>query len=137
MIRTGRRIWNRNASTGAGEGGLKLTDAAVERLKELRRDGGNEEVLLRVRVDAGGCSGFQYRFDLMEGPPGEKDRVFEKDGQKVVVDDVSLAFVEGATVDYVEELIKQSFQVVDNPNAEMDADVEAPSQPDDPRNDVV
>lgn len=94
---------------------MKLTEAAVERLKEIGRGGSS---LLRVRVDAGGCSGFQYRFDLMEGPPGERDLVFEKDGQKVVVDDVSLSFVDGATVDYVEELIKQSFQVVDNPNAE-------------------
>lgn len=107
---------SRGCSTSEGRKGFRITEAAVDRLKEL---GSGSDTMLRVRVDAGGCSGFQYRFDLERGSPGERDTVFEKDGQKVVVDDVSLSLVEGATLDYVEEIIKQSFQVVDNPNAEL------------------
>jgi iron-sulfur cluster assembly accessory protein len=69
--------------------------------------------------DGGGCSGFQYSFSL-DSAPGVKpnDRVFERDGARVVVDDVSLTFLKGATVDYVEEMIKSSFAISDNPNAE-------------------
>ena len=112
---------------------LALTEACVRRLRELAAsssgitDGGAESKqpnddgapLLRVAVDGGGCSGFQYSFSL-DSAPGVKpnDRVFERDGARVVVDDVSLTFLKGATVDYVEEMIKSSFAISDNPNAE-------------------
>lgn len=77
-------------------------------------------VILRVAVDGGGCSGFQYAFSLETSDEaiGPTDVVFERDGARVVVDDVSLAFVRGATVDYVEEMIRSSFVIGDNPNAE-------------------
>ena len=73
--------------------------------------------MLRVRVDSGGCSGFQYTFDL-DTEAEEGDRVFTKEDVKVVVDEVSMQFLKGATVDYTEELIKASFEVTSNPNAE-------------------
>mmetsp|Transcript_15920 Transcript_15920/g.40611 ORF Transcript_15920/g.40611 Transcript_15920/m.40611 type:complete len:86 (+) Transcript_15920:157-414(+) len=73
--------------------------------------------MLRVRVDSGGCSGFQYSFSL-DGDMQEEDRVFTKGDVSLVVDDVSLQFLRGATVDFTEELIKSSFEVTSNPNAE-------------------
>ena len=75
--------------------------------------------MLRIAVDGGGCSGFQYAFSLdADAGVGPADVVFERDGAKVVVDDVSLEYVRGATVDYVEEMIKSSFAIVENPNAQ-------------------
>ena len=65
--------------------------------------------MLRIAVDGGGRSGFQYAFSLdADAGVGPADVVFERDGAKVVVDDVSLEYVRGATVDYVEEMIKSS-----------------------------
>eukprot|EP00959_Pyramimonas_sp_CCMP1952_P006207 129862-Pyramimonas_sp.AAC.1 len=73
--------------------------------------------MLRVAVDAGGCSGFQYSFEL-DTKVNADDKVYERDGVAIIVDDVSLSFVRGSTIDYTEEMIRASFQVVDNPNAE-------------------
>jgi iron-sulfur cluster assembly accessory protein len=69
---------------------------------------------LRVAVEGGGCSGFQYEIDLDE--PREDDLVLEGDGQKVVVDAVSLPFLVNAVIDFSEELIGARF-VIENPNA--------------------
>ncbi len=71
--------------------------------------------MLRLSVTGGGCSGFQYNY-LLDDTPAADDRVFEKDGVKVVVDDMSLDFLGGAELDYVNDLIGASFQVK-NPNA--------------------
>ncbi|KAH9309162.1 hypothetical protein KI387_037073, partial [Taxus chinensis] len=66
------------------------------------------ETMLRLSVEGGGCSGFQYSFNL-DDKQNPDDRVFEKAGIKLVVDEVSYGFVKGATIDYVEELIRSSF----------------------------
>lgn len=71
--------------------------------------------ILRLAVDGGGCSGFQYRFDLAEEPL-EEDTVSETDGVRLVVDPVSLDLVAGCTVDFVESLGGAAFKV-ENPNA--------------------
>ena len=106
---------------------LVLTEACVRRLRQLAAEentsvasGLGSAPLLRIAVDGGGCSGFQYAFSLETSDEaiGPTDVVFERDGARVVVDDVSLAFVRGATVDYVEEMIRSSFVIGDNPNAE-------------------
>ncbi|CAN1134106.1 Iron-sulfur assembly protein IscA-like 2, mitochondrial [Linum perenne] len=76
----------------------------------------NEEKMLRLGVETGGCSGFQYVFDL-DDKLNPDDRVFEKEGVKLVVDSVSYDFIKGATIDYVEELIRSAFQVTENPSA--------------------
>ncbi|CAG9862385.1 unnamed protein product [Phyllotreta striolata] len=93
---------------------LIITDKCVQRLKKITSD--NNEVL-RVLVDGGGCSGFQYKFDL-DTKVNEDDKVFTKDGVKVVVDSVSLDYIKGSTLDYAEELIRSSFKIVNNPLAE-------------------
>ncbi|XP_010288818.1 PREDICTED: iron-sulfur cluster assembly 2 homolog, mitochondrial, partial [Phaethon lepturus] len=72
---------------------------------------------LRLQVEGGGCSGFQYKFSL-DTVINPDDRVFEQGGARVVVDVDSLAFVKGSMVDFSQELIRSSFQVVSNPQAE-------------------
>lgn len=91
----------------------QVTDRAFARLAEIAEATG-EAKALRVAVDGGGCSGFQY--DIRLDDPAEGDLVLEKDGVKVLVDEVSLPFLANATIDYTEELIGARF-VVDNPNA--------------------
>ncbi|XP_028548275.1 iron-sulfur assembly protein IscA-like 2, mitochondrial isoform X2 [Dendrobium catenatum] len=91
--------------------------AAATRLKELNtKEESFKGKMLRLSVETGGCSGFQYAF-LLDEKKTEDDRIFEKDGVKLVVDDISYDFVKGATVDYVDELIRSGFQVTTNPSA--------------------
>ncbi|KAI3807835.1 hypothetical protein L1987_23770 [Smallanthus sonchifolius] len=94
---------------------VHLSDNCVRRMKELQADEAKEK-MLRLSIEAGGCSGFQYNFALEEKPNND-DRIFERDGIKLVVDTISLGFVKGSTVDYVEELIRSGFQVAENPSA--------------------
>lgn len=90
----------------------KVTQRAFERLADI--GAGEHGQALRVAVEGGGCSGFQYEIKLDE--PAQDDLVLEGFGQKVVVDAVSLPFLAGATIDFSEELIGARF-VIDNPNA--------------------
>jgi len=91
----------------------RVTDRAFARLAEIAELTGQVKPL-RVGVSGGGCSGFQYDIRLDEAAPD--DLVLEKDGQKVLVDSVSLPFLTNATIDFTEELIGARF-VVENPNA--------------------
>ncbi|XP_074279199.1 iron-sulfur assembly protein IscA-like 2, mitochondrial [Silene latifolia] len=94
---------------------IHLTDNCVRRMKELQASE-NADKMLRLSVEAGGCSGFQYAFAL-DDKTNNDDRIFEKDGVKLVVDNISFDFVKGANIDYVEELIRSAFQVSENPSA--------------------
>ena len=91
----------------------RVTDRAFERLAEIAAATGDSRPL-RVAVEGGGCSGFQYDIRLDEAAPD--DLVLEKNGAKVLVDAVSLPFLENAVIDFSEELIGARF-VVQNPNA--------------------
>lgn len=91
----------------------RVTDRAFRRLAEIN-EARDAPKALRVAVEGGGCSGFQYAIDLDE--PSEGDLVLEGAGQKVVVDEVSLPFLSNATIDFSEELIGARF-VIENPNA--------------------
>ncbi len=90
----------------------KVTDRAFARLAEI--GAGDQGQALRVAVEGGGCSGFQYEIKL--DMPEADDLVLEGNGQKVVVDAISLPFLTGATIDFTEELIGARF-VIENPNA--------------------
>ncbi|MBA0607979.1 hypothetical protein Godav_020234, partial [Gossypium davidsonii] len=84
---------------------------ALQRIKELQASKElSEEKMLRLSVETGGCSGFQYVFDL-DDKTNQDDRVFERGGVKLIVDNISYDFVKGATVDYIEELIRSAFLV--------------------------
>ncbi|MFV1875927.1 MULTISPECIES: HesB/IscA family protein [Nioella] len=91
----------------------KVTDRAFARIAEINAASG-EEKALRVAVEGGGCSGFQYEITL--DAPSEDDLVLEGSGQKVVVDSVSLPFLSDAVIDFTEELIGARF-TIENPNA--------------------
>ncbi|XP_071833540.1 iron-sulfur cluster assembly 2 homolog, mitochondrial-like [Apostichopus japonicus] len=93
---------------------ILLTDSCVKRLKDVA---GASGTFLRITVEGGGCSGFQYKFDLDE-KMNEEDRVFEKEGAKVVIDEISLDFIKGSTIDYHTELIRAAFRIINNPKAE-------------------
>jgi iron-sulfur cluster insertion protein len=92
-----------------------LTENAVRRIAVLRKAEQVETALLRVAVSGGGCSGFQYGFTF-DDRRNEDDVVFERDGVGVVVDEVSLGLLNGAEIDFVEDLMGAAFQIR-NPNA--------------------
>ena len=89
-----------------------VTPRAFERLSEI--GAGAEGKALRVAVEGGGCSGFQYDIKLDE--PADDDLILEGQGERVVVDSVSLPFLANAVIDFSEELIGARF-VIENPNA--------------------
>jgi len=96
------------------ESAISLTDGAAEKIRELLgEDPDSADQALRVAVRGGGCSGFQYALAFDERK--EDDHVFEEQGVAVVVDKVSMQFVFGSEVDYVEGLTGAGFQV-NNPN---------------------
>ena len=88
----------------------KVTDRAFSQILEI-----GKSKCLRVAVEGGGCSGFQYEIKL-EDKESEDDTVFNKNGAKVVIDSISLEFLTGATIDFTEELIGAKF-TIENPNA--------------------
>ena len=90
----------------------RVTPRAFERLAEI--GAGDQGKALRVAVEGGGCSGFLYQIALDD--PAEGDLILEGEGQKVVVDEVSLPFLENATIDFTEELVGSRF-TIQNPNA--------------------
>ncbi|XP_040188878.1 iron-sulfur cluster assembly 2 homolog, mitochondrial [Rana temporaria] len=123
LLRPGRRIGFprlltcsqpvRSQSNAQAEGEILLTESCVKRLREVTS--GSE--FLRLQVESGGCSGFQYKF-LLDTDMTEDDRVFGTDGAHVVVDTESLQLVKGSTIEYCEELIRSSFLLTQNPQAD-------------------
>jgi iron-sulfur cluster assembly accessory protein len=93
---------------------ITLTDRAASRILEItaREPGKNA---LRVAVNGGGCSGFQYEFQLTDAP-ADDDLVIERAGAKALVDPVSQEFLAGSEIDFVDDLMGQSFRIR-NPNA--------------------
>ena len=91
---------------------LIIDDSAVKRIEELRKAQSKDALMLRITVDGGGCSGFQYKLELTE-QASEKDEVFEG---AVVTDDISLPFLDGSVVKFDQGLIGSEFKI-DNPNA--------------------
>lgn len=93
---------------------LTLTPAAAKRVAWIAEKQA-KPAILRLSVEGGGCSGFQYKFDLADAPDGD-DAVSETDGVRLVVDPVSLDLVSGSVVDFVESLGGAAFRV-ENPQA--------------------
>ena len=95
--------------------GLSVTERAAARIKELVSAENRDGQGLRVKVVGGGCSGLQYKVDF-DMPKGT-DKVFEKDGAKVLVDMKSLLYLTGTELDYRDELMQSGF-VLQNPNVD-------------------
>ena len=93
---------------------VTLSETAALRIRALS-DAEGRPLMLRVAVEGGGCSGFQYQFDLIETAQPDDLRI-ERDGAVAVVDDISLALLGGSEIDFVDELVGASFRVR-NPNA--------------------
>jgi len=93
---------------------ITITTEAAKKIKSIIEEE-NPTLKLRVFVQGGGCTGFQYGFSLEELPPAEDDFVFDKDGISVVVDSVSLQYLEASELDYTQSLSGANF-TIRNPN---------------------
>jgi iron-sulfur cluster assembly accessory protein len=93
---------------------FQVSASAARRIVEVMADEAPGSAL-RIAVDGGGCSGFQYKFDIAANRQSD-DMVLERDGATVLVDEMSLQFLQGATLDYVDDLVGQAFKI-SNPNA--------------------
>ncbi|MEE6519997.1 hypothetical protein FKM82_017769 [Ascaphus truei] len=102
----------RSVTDGQTQGQIHLSDRCVKRLQEVT----DSSEFLRLQVESGGCSGFQYKFSI-DREISEDDRMFGASGAQVVVDEQSLQLVSGSTVDYCTELIRSCFLLVNNPQA--------------------
>ena len=104
-----------NTATTEMPGPLVFTDSAAAKVKELVDEEGNPELKLRVFVQGGGCSGFQYGFTFDEAV-AEDDTQMTKNGVTLLIDSMSLQYLMGAEIDYKEDLQGAQF-VIKNPNA--------------------
>lgn len=94
---------------------VKLTDSAAARINAIVEDLKSDKRMLRVAVNGGGCSGFQYSFDLEDNQKSD-DTVVQNKGATLLVDSISLMYLAGSEVDFVSDLIGAAFQIK-NPNA--------------------
>lgn len=103
---------------------LIVTKSCASRIKHLKalqspeNNNSDYNLRLRISVEGGGCSGFQYVFTMDSDALQEDDLVFKRDGEEVLVDDTSFELIRGATVDYEQEMIRSAFAIVNNPNSE-------------------
>ena len=93
---------------------IAISDKAVKKIKSVIEEE-DPGLKLRIFVKGGGCSGFQYGFSLEEEPPAEDDFVFEKGGVSVVVDSISMQYLQEAEIDYEKTLMGEEFKIK-NPN---------------------
>jgi iron-sulfur cluster assembly accessory protein len=91
-----------------------LTERAAKRIADILAKQA-EGTKLRISVAGGGCSGFQYEYNLVQDTPADDDLVLTRDDATVLIDSMSLEFMGGAEIDFVNDLIGQSFQI-NNPN---------------------
>jgi len=96
--------------------GLRISDAALGRVRELIAEEGNPALKLRVFIEGGGCSGFQYGLMIEENGQGSGDQVFESHGVKLFVDPISIRYLTGAEVDFVDTITGGGF-TIKNPQA--------------------
>lgn len=97
---------------------LTITESASKRIQEIIAEENNHNLRLRIFVQGGGCSGFQYGFSLDEESPGEDDFTITTDtGVSVLVDAMSMQYLNGATIDFKDDIMGAAFNI-DNPNAQ-------------------
>jgi iron-sulfur cluster insertion protein len=103
------------ATPPAPSAGFSLTESAAARINKLKAEEG-KPLRFRITVKGGGCSGFQYEFNLDDAAPSQADTIIARDGAEVVIDDVSFGIVKGSVLDYAEDLSSAGFEIK-NPNA--------------------
>ena len=94
---------------------VTMSQNAARRINELAAEGEYKGMMLRVSVAGGGCSGFRYGF-VFDDTRNDDDRLIERDGARIVIDEMSWDYIAGAEIDFVEELIGSNFAIT-NPNA--------------------
>lgn len=99
----------------SGDAPLTFTSAAAHKVRELIDEEGNADLKLRVYINGGGCSGFQYGFSFDE-EQADDDLTIDRDGVRLLVDPLSLQYLNGAEIDYAEDLSGAQF-VIRNPAA--------------------
>ncbi len=102
-------------TTNVTESAINVSTAAAAKIVELLAEENKQESGLRVFVQGGGCSGFQYGL-MIEETPGETDQVFQSNGVKLYVDPISIRYLNGAEVDFVDTITGGGF-TIKNPNA--------------------
>lgn len=98
-----------------GKHEVAATDAAMIRIAKIIGEEDNADSL-RISVEGGGCSGFSYKFDLEKDESKKDDMVIARNGGKILIDSLSLMYMGGSVVDFVDDIMGQSFKI-DNPNA--------------------
>jgi len=93
---------------------ITMSESAATKINAIMAKQGKVQ-FLRVAVDGGGCSGFQYSFDFADAP-NEDDMIIERDGARILIDEISQEFLKDSEIDYVNELIGAAFKI-HNPNA--------------------
>lgn len=96
---------------------VQVTGRACSQLQKVLEQKKDSSIALRVALESGGCHGYQYVISLTNEIDPEEDVIFEKNGARVVVDEISLELIEGSKIDYTMELIGSEFKVVENPRA--------------------
>uniref|UniRef100_A0A182PVP5 Iron-sulfur cluster assembly 2 homolog, mitochondrial n=1 Tax=Anopheles epiroticus TaxID=199890 RepID=A0A182PVP5_9DIPT len=108
-----RRLLSTAAPNTADAKTVQLSNTCISRLKEICKSNS----FLRVAVEGGGCSGFQYKFSI-EKQLGDDDIIVSRDGVQVAIDSASIEYLTGATIDFHTELIRSGFRVINNPKAD-------------------
>lgn len=92
---------------------ISVSDSAAKRIVKILQKQ-TDKSALRISVEGGGCSGFSYKFDLVDAS-NDDDLIIEKDGAKVLIDSISVPYIDGSVIDFIDDLMGQSFQI-NNPN---------------------
>lgn len=92
---------------------ISVSDSAAKRIVKILQKQ-TDKSALRISVEGGGCSGFSYKFDLVDAS-NDDDLIIEKDGAKVLIDSISVPYIDGSIIDFIDDLMGQSFQI-NNPN---------------------
>ena len=95
---------------------IEITNSAILKIADILAEENNPNIMLRTFVQGGGCSGFNYGFTLDE-EQNEDDFVIKKPGMTVLIDAMSMQYLQGSTIDYTEEIMGSNF-VIKNPNAQ-------------------
>ncbi len=95
---------------------ITLTERAAQEIKALLEEQGIPNASLRVWVAGGGCSGLQYQMAIDDAEPEPDDLIFESHGVRIYVDNLSIQYMDGSSIDYVEDMLGGGFKI-DNPNA--------------------